>query len=86
MSQSPENGENVISLQSISRNFLSALQRQHDMLAFSLAGFRTADPKAYEFYSKVSRVMPAPQFAQCSKPVSKVVAGELVSLGKVYVG
>jgi len=61
MSQSPENGENVISLQSISRNFLSALQRQHDMLAFSLAGFRTADPKAYEFYSKVSRVMPAPQ-------------------------
>ncbi len=61
MSQPPENGENVISLQSISRNFLSALQRQHDMLAFSLAGFRTADPKMYELYSKVSRVMPAPQ-------------------------
>ena len=40
----PPEGENVISLQNISRNFLSMLQRQHDMLAYSLAGLRTADP------------------------------------------
>ena len=39
----PPEGENVISLQNISRNFLSMLQRQHDMLAYSLAGLRTAD-------------------------------------------
>ena len=52
--------ENVVSLQNINRNFLTALQRQYDMLAFTLAGIRTADPKAYEYYSNVSRAMPAP--------------------------
>lgn len=62
MSQpAPGPSENVISLQSISRNFFTALQRQHDMLAFSIAGMHTADPKAYEHFSSVSRVMPVPQ-------------------------
>ena len=62
MSQPPPgNGENVISLQNISRSFFTALQRQHDMLAFSIAGLHTADPKAYEHFSSVSRVMPVPQ-------------------------
>lgn len=61
MSQPESNAEeSVISLQNINRNFLTALQRQYDMLAFTLAGIRTADPKAYEYYSSVSRVMPAP--------------------------
>ena len=31
------------------------------MLAFSIAGLHTADPKAYEHFSSVSRVMPVPQ-------------------------
>ena len=31
------------------------------MLAFSIAGLHTADPKAYEHFSTVSRVMPVPQ-------------------------
>jgi hypothetical protein len=62
MSQPPPgNGENVLSLQNISRTFFTALQRQHDMLAFSIAGLHTADPKAYEHFSSVSRVMPVPQ-------------------------
>lgn len=62
MSQPPSgNGENVISLQNISRNFFTALQRQHDMLAFNIAGLHTADPKAYDHFSSVSRVMPVPQ-------------------------
>jgi hypothetical protein len=62
MSQPPPgNGENVLSLQNISRTFFTALQRQHDMLAFSIAGLHTADPKAYEHFSTVSRVMPVPQ-------------------------
>lgn len=62
MSQPPPgNGENVLSLQNISRTFFTALQRQHDMLAFSIAGLHTADPKAYEHFSMVSRVMPVPQ-------------------------
>lgn len=56
-----DNGENVLSLQSISRTFFTALQRQHDMLAFSIAGLHTADPKAYEHFSGLSRVMPVPQ-------------------------
>lgn len=61
MSQTDPNAEeNVISLQNINRNFLTALQRQYDMLAFTLAGIRSADPKAYEYYSNVSRAMPAP--------------------------
>ena len=62
MSQPPTgNGENVLSLQNISRTFFTALQRQHDMLAFSIAGLHTADPKAYEHFSSMSRVMPVPQ-------------------------
>ncbi len=61
MSQPDPNAEeNVISLQNINRNFLTALQRQYDMLAFTLAGIRSADPKAYEYFSSVSRAMPAP--------------------------
>jgi hypothetical protein len=59
-STQPNPEENVISLQNISRNFLTALQRQYDMLAFTLAGIRTADSKTYDYYSSVSRVMPAP--------------------------
>lgn len=62
MSQPPPGpGENVLSLQNINRTFFTALQRQHDMLAFSIAGLHTADPKAYEHFSSVSRVMPVPQ-------------------------
>ena len=62
MSQPPPGkGESVLSLQNISRTFFTALQRQHDMLAFSIAGLHTADPKAYEHFSTLSRVMPVPQ-------------------------
>ena len=57
----PPAGENTISLQNIGRTFFTALQRQHDMLAFSIAGLHTADPKAYEHFSTVCRVMPVPQ-------------------------
>lgn len=32
----PGPGENVLSLQNISRTFFTALQRQHDMLAFNI--------------------------------------------------
>ena len=58
--QQPNPEESVISLQNISRSFLTALQRQHDMLAFTLAGVRTSDAKIYDYYSNVSRIMPAP--------------------------
>jgi hypothetical protein len=58
--QQPNPDESVVSLQNISRSFLTALQRQHDMLAFTLAGVRTSDAKIYDYYSNVSRIMPAP--------------------------
>ena len=62
MSQpAPVPRDNVISLQSISRKFFTALQRQHDLLAFNLAGLKTADPAAYDRFSGLSRVMPLPQ-------------------------
>ena len=57
----PGKGESVLSLQNISRTVFTALQRQHDMLAFNIAGLHTADPKAYEHFSTMSRVMPVPQ-------------------------
>ena len=58
--QQPNPEESVVSLQNISRSFLTALQRQHDMLAFTLAGVRTSDAKIYDYYSNVSRIMPSP--------------------------
>lgn len=62
MSQpAPTPRDNVISLQSISRKYFTALQRQHDLLAFNLAGLKTADPAAYEHFSGLSRAMPLPQ-------------------------
>ena len=56
---SPSPQEPTISLQSISRNLLVALQRQFDLLAFSLANLRNEDPTAYDLYSALPRVMPA---------------------------
>lgn len=58
---SQPNQEGTISLQSISRNLLVHLQRQYDILAFTLAGLRGEDPTAYDLYSSMARVMPAPK-------------------------
>lgn len=52
--------EGTISLQAISRNMLVGLQRQYDMLAFTLAAIRNEDPTTYDLYSSLARVMPAP--------------------------
>lgn len=52
--------EGTISLQAISRNMLVGLQRQYDMLAFTLAAIRNEDASAYDRYSALARVMPAP--------------------------
>lgn len=52
--------EGTISLQAISRNMLVHLQRQYDMLAFTLSAIRSEDPTTYNLYSSMARVMPAP--------------------------
>lgn len=51
--------EPSISLQSISRNLLVHLQRQYDLLAFTLANLRNEDPTAYDLYSSLAKIMPA---------------------------
>lgn len=55
-----ENNSNrqVISLQSISRQFLSALQRQYDLLAFNLAASQHVSEENYNTFSTMTRVMP----------------------------
>jgi hypothetical protein len=58
---SQQNPEETISLQSISRNLLVHLQRQYDILAFTLANLRNEDPSSYDLYSAIARVMPAPK-------------------------
>jgi hypothetical protein len=57
----PDGQEATISLQSISRNLLVHLQRQYDILAFTLANLRNEDPTAYDLTSAIARVMPAPK-------------------------
>lgn len=66
--QNPENPmrrsadqEGTISLQSISQNLMVHLQRQYDILAFTLANLRNEDATAYDLYSAMARVMPAPK-------------------------
>ena len=56
-----KSGEGTISLQSISRNLLIHLQRQYDILAFTLSSLRSEDPTSYDLYSSIARVMPAPK-------------------------
>ena len=57
---SPANqpAEGTISLQAISQNMLLGLQRQYDMLVFTLASIRNEDPTTYNLYSSLARVMP----------------------------
>jgi hypothetical protein len=54
----------IISLQTISQNFLGAIQRQFDMLAFNLAAISTATQEQYESYSRQTKLMPVAQLHQ----------------------
>ncbi len=50
--------QQVISLQAISQNFLGALQRQFDLLAFNLAATQSVDAEKYNSMSSLTRAMP----------------------------
>jgi hypothetical protein len=51
-----------INLQQIAGQFMAALQRHFDMLAFNLAGRNAADEAAYDKISARPAMMPTPQF------------------------
>jgi hypothetical protein len=48
----------VISLQNISQEFLGAIQRQFDLLAFNLAALSTATGEQYEQFARQTKRMP----------------------------
>ncbi len=50
--------QQVISLQAISQNFLGALQRQFDLLAFNLAATQSVEADKYNAMSSLTRAMP----------------------------
>lgn len=62
--QQPEGNEprgQVISLEGISRKYLGALQRRHDILAFEVASLSSVDAEKYEYFSRLARIMPVQQ-------------------------
>lgn len=50
--------EQVISLQTISQNFLGGLQRQFDLLAFNLASTQAIDAEKYNAFCALAKAMP----------------------------
>lgn len=54
----------VISLQTISQNFLGALQRQFDLLAYNLAAAQQVDADRYESFARQAKIMPVQQLHQ----------------------
>ncbi|MDR3227932.1 MAG: hypothetical protein LBT53_00725 [Puniceicoccales bacterium] len=56
--------QQVISLQNISQNFLGAIQRQFDLLAFNLAAIQQATAEQYEAFARQTKLMPVAQIHQ----------------------
>ncbi|MDR2863260.1 MAG: hypothetical protein LBV54_05240 [Puniceicoccales bacterium] len=57
--QNPQ--QQVISLQAISQNFLGALQRQFDLLAYNLAASQQVEAEKYEGFARQVKIMPVQQ-------------------------
>jgi hypothetical protein len=64
MSNEPASQQQTISLQAISQNFLGALQRQFDLLAYNLAAMQQSAGERYETLARQLKLMPAPQLHQ----------------------
>ncbi len=60
-SNNPQPQQRVISLQNISQEFLGALQRNYDMLAFNLAATQNVTAEQYEQFSAMTHAMPVHQ-------------------------
>ncbi len=61
MSNEPNPQQQVISLQAISQNFLGALQRQYDILAYNLAASQHVEAERYETFAHQLKIMPVQQ-------------------------
>ncbi|MDR2982455.1 MAG: hypothetical protein LBV12_09450 [Puniceicoccales bacterium] len=57
--QNPQ--QQVISIQAISQNFLGALQRQFDLLAYNLAASQQVEADKYESFARQVKIMPVQQ-------------------------
>ncbi|MDR1498008.1 MAG: hypothetical protein LBS59_06335 [Puniceicoccales bacterium] len=60
----PQQGQQVISLQAISQNFLGAAQRQFDLLAYNLAASQQVEAEKYEAFARQVKIMPVQQLHQ----------------------
>jgi hypothetical protein len=59
-----QQGQQVISLQAISQNFLGAVQRQFDLLAYNLAAGQQVEAEKYEAFARQVKIMPVQQLHQ----------------------
>lgn len=59
--EEPKPQQQVISLQAISQNFLGALQRQFDLLAYNLSASQLTEADKYEIFARQPRIMPVQQ-------------------------
>jgi hypothetical protein len=64
MANEPNPQQQVISLQAISQNFLGALQRQFDLLAYNLAASQLVEADRYETFARQVKIMPVQQLHQ----------------------
>jgi ASC-1-like (ASCH) protein len=84
MSESPEQqpGTNepqgqVISLENISRKYLSVLQRRHDILAYEVASIPGVDAEKYEYFARLARLMPVNQIHMDHAQVQRQIRGKI---------
>lgn len=85
MSESPEQQQpgadepqgQVISLENISRKYLSVLQRRHDILAYEVASIPGVDAEKYEYFARLARLMPVNQIHMDHGQVQRQVRGKI---------
>ena len=85
MSESPEQQQpgteeprgQVISLEGISRKYLGALQRRHDILAYEVASLPAVDAEKYEYFARLARIMPVQQIHMDHASAQRQVRGKL---------
>jgi hypothetical protein len=84
MSESPEQhpGDNepqgqVISLDNISRKYLSVLQRRHDILSYEVASIAGVDSEKYEYFARLARLMPVQQLHLDHAQVQRQLRGKI---------
>lgn len=73
---SEEEQGQVISLEGISRKYLTLLQRRHDLLAYEVASLQAVDAEKYEYFSRLPRLMPVHQIHADHAAVQRQIRGK----------